>query len=79
MIQIQPIQILDRQATQLEIRVELKPNADTSTAYYNIRNSERGLIFNGIIQIPIEIHSTWGEDDSVIEDYVLEQLNLQRE
>jgi len=78
MIQIQPINIIGKQATQIVINVQLQTGAETSTAFYTLKDSEGGYLYDGIIQIPSEVHSLWAEDDSVIEDYVLEQLKLKR-
>jgi len=78
MIQIQPINIIGKQATLSHINVQLQTGGETSTAFYTLKDSEGGYLYDGIIQIPNEIHSLWAEDDSVIEDYVLETLNLKR-
>jgi len=78
MIQIKPKKILNKIATQLDIRVDLNLNSETSTSFFNLRDDEGGLIYDDIIPIPSEIHSQWGTDDSVIEDYILSELNLTR-
>lgn len=78
MIQIQPINLLEKEATQIVINVQLQTGGETSTAFYTLKDSEGGYLYDNIIQIPSEVHSLWAEDDSVIEDYVLETLNLKR-
>jgi hypothetical protein len=78
MIQIKPINILGKEATFLHINVQLQTGGETSTAFYTLKDSEGGYLYDNIIQIPSEVHSLWAEDDSVIEDYVLETLNLKR-
>ena len=78
MINITPINIVGKQATKILINVQLQTGGTTSTAFYQLKDAQGGYLYDGIISIPTAVHSTWGTDDSVIENYVLQQLNLTR-
>lgn len=66
---------LESQADQLEITVNpfsLFPNQISVTwkVYGNTTSKE------GVIVLPQFIVDVWGTDDTVVKDYVLQQLNL---
>lgn len=80
MIAIKPTQIPLRnaEANFISMRSEFNLNTDTSIVQWFLYDSERKPITNGAVEIPSETHLAWGVDDSIVEDYVLEQLNLER-
>ena len=80
MTQIQPIQIPLRNETAefIKMRSEFDLNAETSRVFWQVFNSEQQPITSGMIEIPSEVHEAWTSDDTHIEDYVLEKLNLVR-
>ena len=80
MIQIKPIQIPLRntEANFIKMRSEFDLNSDKSIIQWFIYNSEQQIITNGTLDIPIEVHNAWQDDDTIIEDYVLSKLKLKR-
>ena len=69
---------LDWDVTSLEVTVNSFPLfPDTVEALWKLSGQDRS--FSGSITIPHEIVLQWGTDDSVLEDYVISQLNLTRE
>jgi hypothetical protein len=66
---------LEDQADQLEITVNpfsLFPSQISVTwKVYGITTSKEGVIV-----LPQSIVDVWGTDDTIVKDYVLEQLNL---
>lgn len=65
-------------ATKLQIRVEFNLGASESRVFWIVLNADNEHLLTGTLAIPTETHNAWGVDDSVIEDYVLGQLNLER-
>jgi hypothetical protein len=45
-----------------------------TTSYYELQTESGEMITNGNITIPQEVIDIWGTDDSVIENYIIEQL-----
>jgi hypothetical protein len=66
---------LDGTATELEIRVESFPLFPTEISVF-WKVSGTGISKEGSIIIPQSIINQWGTDDTVIKEYVLQQLNL---
>ena len=81
MINITPINVVIKNqiATQLKIRAEFYTSDNTSRVFWELLNEDNLQLLNGDMVIPTATHNAWGVDDSVIEDYVLTQLNLERE
>lgn len=77
MKKIKKTKILNTDATQIDIIVHVPLHSDTSTAFYVLKDADGGYLYDGIVKIPSEIHSVWGVDDSVIENFVLSELNLE--
>lgn len=75
MIEIIPINVASFCINFVKIRVELNLEDTTSRAFYWLMEEER-IILSGDIEIPPQIHSQWGVDDSCISNYVLNELNL---
>lgn len=75
MIEITPINVASFCINFVKIRVELNLEDTTSRAFYWLMEEER-IILSGDIEIPQQIHSQWGVDDSCISNYVLNELNL---
>lgn len=80
MINIEPIEIPTKgTAITLEVRVlTFNLNSDSAIAYYALRDSNSNILLDGNLQIISEVFLNWGTDDSIIEDFVLETLNLER-
>ena len=69
---------LDGTATNLEIRVEsflLFP--DKINVFWKVSGVDTSK--EGVITLPQSIVDQWGTDDSIVEEYVLEQLNLYKD
>lgn len=80
MINITPLNIgvQNQIATQIKIRAEFYTSTNTSRVFWQLFNDNDLQLLNGDLVIPEATHNAWGTDDSVIEDYVLNQLNLER-
>lgn len=50
---------------------------ESTTSYYELQTEEGEIISNGNLIIPQEVIDKWGTDDSVIENYIVEQLSIQ--
>ena len=69
---------LDGEANQLEIRVESFPLFPTEiNVFWKV--SGANVSKEGIITLPQSIVDQWGTDDTVVETYVLQQLNLTKD
>lgn len=66
---------LDGTATELEIRVESFPLFPTEIHVF-WKVSGATVSKEGIISLPQSIITQWGVDDTIVKDYVLQQLNL---
>lgn len=75
MIEIIPINVASFWINFIKIRVELNLDDTKSRAFYWLMEDEN-IILTGDIEIPQQIHSQWGVDDSCISNYVLNELNL---
>lgn len=80
MVNIQAIEIPTKgTAITLEVRVlTFGLNAESAIAYYALKDSNNNTLLEGNLQIISEVFLNWGTDDSVIEDFVLDELNLVR-
>ena len=80
MIQINPTQIPLRnaEANFITMRSEFHLGTETSRVFWQVYDVEKQPITSGTIEVDSDTHLAWGVDDSVIEDYVLNQLNLER-
>lgn len=78
MINIEPIEIPTKgTAITLEVRVlTFSLNSDSATAYYALRSENSNILLEGNLEISSEVFLNWGTDDSIIEDFVLQALNL---
>lgn len=66
---------LDGTATDLEIRVESFPLFPSEIhVFWKVSGTE--VSKEGIISLPQSIIDQWGTDDTIIKEYVLQQLNL---
>lgn len=66
---------LDGTATDLEIRVESFSLFPTQIhVFWKVSGTE--VSKEGIISLPQSIIDQWGTDDTIIKEYVLQQLNL---
>lgn len=80
MIEIKPtpIPLRNSEANYITMRSEFDLGAETSRVFWIVHDSARRPIANGTVDIDADTHLSWGEDDKHIEDYVLNQLNLER-
>lgn len=62
-------------ATELEIRVESFPLFPTEIHVF-WKVSGTTISKEGTITLPQSVVDQWGTDDTIIKDYVLQQLNL---
>lgn len=69
---------LEFEATNLEILVSTFPLYPTSIEIKWIISGSNG-VKEGTIILPQSIVDQWGTDDTIVEDYVLEQLNLYKD
>lgn len=68
---------LDGTATELEIRVESFPLFPTEiNVFWKVSGTD--VSKEGIITLPQSIVDNWGVDDTIVETYVLQQLNLSK-
>lgn len=68
-----------RVATQIEITVLSFQTTDTSCqTYWRISDENGNQLEEGNTELPELIYSEWGQLNTFIEDYILEQLNLER-
>jgi hypothetical protein len=66
------------EATEIEITVRFDLGAKTSQ-YWVLLNEDSQKVADGNIDIPEEILSQWGTDDTLVLDYILEQLGLEKQ
>lgn len=78
MINIEPVVIPTKgTATKLEIRVlTFGLNSTSATTYWSLLTDTNQVVLDGNLVIPSEVFLNWGTDDSIIEDYVIDELNL---
>jgi hypothetical protein len=68
---------LDWNINKLEVSVNSFPLfPDTVEALWNLSGDNQ--TFSGSMIIPHNIVLQWGTDDTILEDYVISQLNLER-
>ena len=78
-IQINPIPYRQGQGTQIYIRpISIELGGETCSTYWQIFDENNKELESGNTEIPSEIYLNWGEDDSIISDYVINKLNLQK-
>lgn len=66
---------LDGTATELEIRVESFPLFPSQiNVFWKVSGAD--VSKEGIMPLPQSIIDQWGTDDTIVKDYVLQQLNL---
>lgn len=66
---------LDGVATELEIRVESFPLFPSQiNVFWKVSGTD--VSKEGSMPLPQSIIDVWGTDDTVVKEYVLEQLNL---
>jgi hypothetical protein len=75
---IQPTQagFPQEEATEIDITVRFDLGAKTSQSYWVLLNENNQKVADGNIDIPEEIHSKWGTDDTLVLDYILLSLGL---
>jgi hypothetical protein len=81
MIQIKPIQLglPKKEATQLLVRPIINSTTDTScNTYYEVLTENNEVLANGNLPISEEQYEEWADDNSYIEDIVLNELELER-
>jgi hypothetical protein len=80
MTQIQPtnLGLPPIEAIAITIRAEFNLGGDSSRVFWRVFDVDNNQLLSGNLYIPSLIHNAWGVDDSVVEDYVLTQLNLDR-
>lgn len=47
----------------------------SNMSYYELQTESGEMVSNGNITIPQEVIDIWGTDDSIIENYIIGQLN----
>lgn len=80
MIPIKPTQIPLRnaEANFISMRSEFDLGAETSRVFWQLFDAEQKAITSGTVEIDSKTHFSWVENDSVIENYVINQLNLKK-
>lgn len=81
MIQIQPITLglPPQEAVQIMIRPLINSTTDSScSTYYEVLSENNVILANGNIPISEEDYALWSDDNTFIEDIVLNQLTLVR-
>jgi hypothetical protein len=68
-----------KEAKKIEVNIYFPLGSETSRAYWAMWSDDNEKLAQGDLLIPQEIHMNWGTDDSIVEDYVLQQLGLQKE
>ncbi len=66
---------IERLATKLEISLFYVFNALDATVNVNLKDNDGNILKSTSVYIPSEIYANWNED-SVIVNYVTNQLNL---
>lgn len=81
MIQIQPITLglPSQEAIQIMVRPIIGSTTDTScSTYYEVLSENNVILASGNILISEEDYALWSDDNTFIEDIVLNQLKLKR-
>ena len=66
-------------ATKILIQVNSFPtNASTAQLYYALFNNSGKILFEDNYTLTQEEYENWGEDNTYLEDIILEKLNLAR-
>ena len=80
MIQIKPkeIGLPPTEATQLSLRSEFEIGAETSRLFWQVFDVDNNQILYGNLDVDYATHLNWGTDDTIIEDYALNNLGLER-
>jgi hypothetical protein len=75
---IQPTQagFPQEEATEIDITVRFDLGAKTSQSYWVLLNEANQKVADGNLDIPEEIHTQWGTDDTLVLDYILLSLGL---
>jgi hypothetical protein len=48
---------------------------ESTMSYYELQTEEGEVVTNGNMTIPQEVIDKWGTDDSIISDYIVEQIS----
>lgn len=78
MAQIQPVTFpIVGEAVTLEVTVAaFKTNATTAGTYYELKKADGTNVIVGNYQMTEEEFAAWGQDNSVVEEYVADALGL---
>jgi len=78
MAQIQPVTFpIVGEAVTLEVTVGgFKTNATTAGTYYELKKADGINVIVGNYQMTEEQFAAWGQDNSVVDDYVAEFLGV---
>lgn len=78
MAQIQPVTFpIVGEAVTLEVTVAaFKTNATTTGTYYELKKADGTNVIVGNYQMTEEQFAAWGQDNSVVEEYVADALGL---
>lgn len=81
MIQIQPITLglPPQEATKIIIRPLINSTTDlTCNTYYEVLSENGQTLANGNIPLSEEEYSSWGEDNTYLDNLILEKLGLKK-
>ena len=81
MIQIQPITLglPPQEATKIIIRPLINSTTDlTCNTYYEVLSENGQTLANGNIPLSEEEYSSWGEDNTYLDNLMLEKLGLKK-
>jgi hypothetical protein len=68
-----------QEVTDIDVTVRFDLGAKTSQSYWVLSNEKGEAVQTGNLDIPEEVHAKWGIDDTLVLDYILEQLGLEKQ
>jgi len=64
--------------TQLALRSEFEIGAETSRLFWQVFDVDNNQILYGNLNVDPATHLNWSTDDTIIEDFALNNLGLER-
>lgn len=61
--------------TATKLRWYMLNYPESTMSYYELQTEEGEVVTNGNMTIPQEVIDKWGTDDSIISDYIVEQIS----
>lgn len=78
-IDIKPIPVTRPSMTKIQIKIlDYKLFSTTAIAEIRFYDADESFVENRFLDIPASVISEWGTDDTIVETYIMAQLNIEK-